>query len=209
MTQITRVKICGITRIEDALSAIEQGADAIGFVFYPVSPRNVTLEQAKTIVANIPPFVTTVGLFVNAVPSEIKKTFEYVGLDLIQFHGDETPQQCDQTGLPYIKAIRVKSDTNLVQYEADFKDAKALLLDTYTEGLVGGTGQVFDWSLIPSTLQKPIILAGGLRADNVQQAIEKVHPYAVDVSGGVEVSKGIKDAAKIAAFMRGVNYAVI
>src|SRR5450830_107349 len=127
MTQRTRVKICGITRIEDALSAVEQGADAIGLVFYKASPRYVSPEQAKTIVANIPPFVTVVGLFVNALPSTLEKTFEYVGLDLIQFHGDETPEQCGQYGLPYIKAIRVKSDTNLVQCEADFKDAKALL----------------------------------------------------------------------------------
>jgi len=209
MIQTTRVKICGITRLEDAFSAVELGADAIGLNFYAASPRKVTLEQAKAIVANMPPFITMVGLFVNAAPLELVKTFEYVGLDLIQFHGDETPEQCGQYGLPYIKAIRVKPDTNLVQYEADFKDAKALLLDTYTEGLVGGTGQVFDWSLIPNALKKPIILAGGLTPDNVQQAIEQVHPYAVDVSGGVEASKGIKDAAKIAAFMRGVNNAVI
>jgi phosphoribosylanthranilate isomerase len=209
MTQRTRVKICGITRVKDVLSAVEHGADAIGLNFYAASPRFVTLEQAKTIAANTPPFVTIVGLFVNALPSEVKKAFEYVGLDLIQFHGDETPAQCGQIGLPYIKAIRVKSDTNLVQCEVDFQDASALLVDTYTEGLVGGTGQVFDWSLLPNTLKKPIILAGGLTSDNVQQAIEQVHPYAVDVSGGVEVSKGIKDAAKIAAFMRGVNHAVI
>ncbi|HEY0267861.1 MAG TPA: phosphoribosylanthranilate isomerase [Methyloradius sp.] len=209
MIQTARVKICGITRLEDAFSAVELGADAIGLNFYAASPRKVTLEQAKAIVANMPPFITMVGLFVNAAPQELVTTFEYVGLDLIQFHGDETPEQCGQYGLPYIKAIRVKSDTNLVQYEADFKEAKALLLDTYTEGVVGGTGQVFDWSLIPNTLKKPIILAGGLTPDNVQQAIEQVHPYAVDVSGGVEASKGIKDAAKIAAFMRGVNNAVI
>jgi phosphoribosylanthranilate isomerase len=209
MSQRTRVKICGITRLEDALSAIEQGADAIGLVFYAASPRHVSIAQAKSIVENLPPFITTVGLFVNAAPTEIVKTIEAVGLNLIQFHGDETPEQCKQFTLPYIKAIRVKSDTNLVQYEANFKDAKALLLDTYTDGLVGGTGQVFDWSLIPKTLQKPIILAGGLNPDNVRQAIEQVHPYAVDVSGGVEASKGIKDAAKIAAFIRGVSNAVI
>lgn len=209
MTQRTRVKICGITRLEDARAAIKHGADAIGLVFYAASPRHVSIAQAKAIAEDLPPFITTVGLFVNVTPKNIVKTIESVGLNLLQFHGDETPEECSQYGVPYIKAIRVKSDTNLVQCEVDFKDAKALLLDTYSEGVMGGTGQVFDWALIPKTLQKPIILAGGLNPENVRQAIEQVHPYAVDVSGGVEASKGIKDAAKIAAFIRGVNDAVI
>lgn len=205
----TRVKICGITRPEDALEAILHGADAIGLVFYPQSPRYVTPLQAAEIVKKIPAFITVVGLFVNAEASEISDILSGVHLDLLQFHGDETPMQCRQFSRPYMKAIRVKSDTNLVQYAADYADAKALLLDAFAEGVPGGTGQVFDWNLIPSNLSVPVVLAGGLNADNVTQAIQKVRPYAVDVSGGVEASKGIKDAAKIAAFMRGVSNAAL
>ena len=205
----TRVKICGITRPEDALEAILHGADAIGLVFYPQSPRYVTPLQAAEIVKKIPAFITVVGLFVNAESSEISDILSAVHLDLLQFHGDETPMQCRQFSRPYMKAIRVKSDTNLVQYAADYADAKALLLDAFAEGVPGGTGQVFDWNLIPSNLSVPVVLAGGLNADNVTQAIQKVRPYAVDVSGGVEASKGIKDAAKIAAFMRGVSNAAL
>ncbi|NBO10683.1 MAG: phosphoribosylanthranilate isomerase [Methylophilaceae bacterium] len=205
----TRVKICGITRPEDALEAILHGADAIGLVFYPQSPRYVTPLQAAEIVKKIPAFITVVGLFVNAEASEISDILSAVHLDLLQFHGDETPMQCRQFSRPYMKAIRVKSDTNLVQYAADYADAKALLLDAFAEGVPGGTGQVFDWNLIPSNLSVPVVLAGGLNADNVTQAIQKVRPYAVDVSGGVEASKGIKDAAKIAAFMRGVSNAAL
>ena len=205
----TRVKICGITCPEDALEAILHGADAIGLVFYPQSPRYVTPLQAAEIVKKIPAFITVVGLFVNAEASEISDILSAVHLDLLQFHGDETPMQCRQFSRPYMKAIRVKSDTNLVQYAADYADAKALLLDAFAEGVPGGTGQVFDWNLIPSNLSVPVVLAGGLNADNVTQAIQKVRPYAVDVSGGVEASKGIKDAAKIAAFMRGVSNAAL
>jgi phosphoribosylanthranilate isomerase len=205
----TRVKICGITRPEDALEAILHGADAIGLVFYPQSPRYVTPLQAAEIVKKIPAFITVVGLFVNAEASEISDILSAVHLDLLQFHGDETPMQCRQFSRPYMKAIRVKSDTNLVQYAADYADAKALLLDAFAEGVPGGTGQVFDWNLIPSNLSVPVVLAGGLNADNVTHAIQKVRPYAVDVSGGVEASKGIKDAAKIAAFMRGVSNAAL
>lgn len=199
-----RVKICGITRVEDALTAIEQGADAIGLVFYEQSPRNVSIKQAIEIANNIPAFVSVVGLFVNAEPSFINEVISQVKLDLLQFHGDETSEQCAQYRLPFIKAVRVKSDTNLVQYARDFAAAKGLLLDTYTEGVPGGTGHVFDWNLIPKQLTKPVILAGGLNADNVAEAISRVRPYAVDISGGVEVSKGIKDSAKIAAFIRQV-----
>ena len=199
-----RVKICGITRVEDALSTVEQGADAIGLVFYDKSPRNVGINQAIEIAHHIPAFVSVVGLFVNAEPSFINEVIAKAKIDLLQFHGDESPEECASYSLPFIKAIRVKSDTNLVQYAKDYSAAKALLLDAYTEGVAGGTGHVFDWNLIPKQLAKPIILAGGLKADNVAQAIRQVMPYAVDVSGGVEASKGVKDAAKIAAFMRQV-----
>lgn len=174
-------------------------------VFYAPSPRNVTIRQAIEIVASLPPFVTAVGLFVDAKPEDIRAVLAQVRLDLLQFHGDETPGQCRRYGMPYMKAIRVKADTNLLQYAVDYADAKALLLDTYSEGMAGGTGLVFDWKLIPEKLPLPIVLAGGLNADNVAEAIRQVHPYAVDVSGGVESSKGIKDADKIAAFMRGVG----
>lgn len=196
-----RVKICGITRLEDALNVVEQGADAIGLVFYAQSPRSVTISQAIEIANNIPAFVSVVGLFVNADPRFVNEVIGQVKLDLLQFHGDETPQECAQYGLPFIKAVRVKSDTNLVQYAQEFVAAKGLLLDAYTEGVMGGTGHVFDWSLIPKQLTKPVILAGGLNADNVVQAILQVRPYAVDISGGIELSKGIKDAEKVAAFM--------
>lgn len=199
-----RVKICGITRVDDALIAVKQGADAIGLVFYAPSPRNVSIPLAMEIANKIPAFVTVVGLFVNAEASFINEVVSQVKLDLLQFHGDETPEECSQYALPFIKAIRVKSDTNLIQCAKEFSAAKALLLDAYTEGVAGGTGHVFDWNLIPKQLAKPVILAGGLSANNVAQAIGQVQPYAVDVSGGVEVSKGIKDAVKIAAFMQQV-----
>ena len=201
----TRVKICGITRVEDALAAVHAGADAIGLVFYAPSPRFVTIAQAQQIVAAIPPFVSVVALFVNALAAEIKTVLAQVRIDIVQFHGDETPSQCEQIKLPYYKAIRVKADTNLLQCAVEFKQAKALLLDTYTEAAFGGTGQVFDWGLIPKNITKPVILAGGLVPQNVSLAIQQVRPYAVDVSGGVESAKGIKDAAKIAAFMLAVS----
>jgi len=205
----TRVKICGITRVEDALEAAEQGADAIGLVFYAPSPRNVSIEVACAIVAALPPFVTVVGLFVNAPKANIDEVLAEVRLNVLQFHGDETPVDCTQFNLPFLKAIRVNADTNLLQYEKEFKHAQALLLDAYSDATYGGTGLTFDWNLIPAELSKPIILAGGLNADNVGQAIKQVKPYAVDVSGGVELSKGIKDADKIAAFMQGVSNASI
>lgn len=198
----TRVKICGITSVKDALDVVDAGADAIGLVFYAPSPRAVTLEQAKEIAAAVPAFVTVVGLFVNADQSEIEKIIAEVGIDLIQFHGDESPAFCRQFNHPYIKAVRVKPDTNLIQYADDFFDAKALLLDAYAEGVPGGTGHSFDWDLIPKNLPKPVILAGGLNAENVAQAIHDVRPYAVDVSGGVELAKGVKDAKKIQSFMQ-------
>jgi phosphoribosylanthranilate isomerase len=200
----TRVKICGITRVEDAVSAVNAGVDAIGLVFYAPSPRAVSIAQAQQIVATLPPFISVVGLFVNAPQTEIESVLSKVRLDILQYHGDETAHDCEQINLPYYKAIRVKSDTNLLQYEAEFKSAKALLLDTFSDAAVGGTGQVFDWNLIPKNMTKPVILAGGLTVENVALAIQQVRPYAVDVSGGVEATKGIKDAAKIAAFMQAV-----
>ena len=199
-----RVKICGITSVQDALTAVKHGADAIGLVFYAPSSRNVSIAQAQEIARQIPAFVSVVGLFVNAEASFVNKVISQVKINLLQFHGDETPEACSQFSLPFIKAIRVKPDTNLIQCAIDFSAAKALLLDTYTEGLMGGTGHVFDWDLIPKQMAQPVILAGGLTADNVAQAIQKVQPYAVDVSGGVEISKGVKDTDKIAAFMQQV-----
>ena len=201
----TRVKICGITNVKDAISAVNAGTDAIGLVFYAPSPRFVTIAQAQQIVAAIPPFVSVVALFVNASTAEIEAVLAQVRIDIVQFHGDETPGDCAQIKLPYYKAIRVKADTNLLQYALEFKDAKALLLDTYSEAAFGGTGHVFDWGLIPKNLTKPVILAGGLVPENVRLAIQQVQPYAVDVSGGVESTKGIKDVAKIAAFMQAVD----
>ncbi len=205
----TRVKICGITNVKDALLAVAAGCDAIGLVFYKPSPRYVLPEVAAKIAVAIPPFVSVVGLFVNAARDEIDQILKQVHLDIIQFHGDESPEDCEQVGRPYIKAVRVKSDTNLIQYASDYTRACALLLDTFVDGHPGGTGQAFDWGVIPNELPIPIILAGGLNQDNVAQAIRKVKPYAVDVSGGVEKNKGVKDADKIAAFMRGVSDAVI
>lgn len=201
----TRVKICGITNEADALTAAKYGADAIGLVFYALSPRHVSIEQASEIIENLPPFVAKVGLFVNASQQEIEAVLSKVDLDTLQFHGDETPEQCSTYKLPYLKAIRVRSDTNLIQYAQIYSTAKALLLDAYSGNAYGGTGLVFDWQLIPRNLSKPIILAGGLTPENVGSAISQVMPYAVDVSGGVERSKGIKDQAKIADFMRAVQ----
>lgn len=201
----TRVKICGITRIEDALSAVHYGADAIGLVFYAPSPRSVSVEQAAEIAAALPPFISVVGLFVNAMPTEIEAVLKRVHLDCLQFHGDECAKDCAQINMPYYKAVRVKSDTNLLQYAVEFRHANALLLDTYSDAAVGGTGQVFDWQLIPPNLDVPVILAGGLTVDNVASAVRQVKPYAVDVSGGVESSKGIKDKMKIASFIHEVD----
>ena len=203
----TRVKICGITRPEDAHAAVSAGADAIGLVFYAPSPRAVTLSQARQIVDVLPPFVTVVGLFVDATTEFVEQTLSDVRLDLLQFHGNESASECARYKTPFLKAIRVRQDTNLLQCCLDFRDAQALLFDAYSDAAVGGTGKTFDWSLIPQRLPKPIILAGGLSAENVTSAIKQVRPYAVDVSGGVEASKGIKDAARIAAFMHAVEQA--
>lgn len=201
------VKICGITRIEDGLAAAHAGAAAIGLVFYDKSPRHVELERAGEISRALPPFVSAVGLFVNPEREQVEKTLVSVHLDLLQFHGDEPESFCSSFRVPYIKAARVKPGLDLVQYAADYASAKGILLDAFVEGMAGGTGKVFDWSLIPEDLPLPVILSGGLDADNVTDAIRSVDPWAVDVSSGVESSKGIKDAARIAAFMQGVRKA--
>jgi phosphoribosylanthranilate isomerase len=202
---LTRVKICGITRAEDALAAAHSGADAIGLVFYQHSPRHVSIEQAAKLAEVLPPFVAVVGLFVNADSSFVREVLAGVPLDLIQFHGEEAPEYCAQFGKPYLKAIRVKEGVNLLQCASDFPGAKGLLLDAHVEGVPGGTGKAFDWTLIPGNLSMPVILSGGLDAENVAAAIKQVQPYAVDVSSGVEAEKGIKDAAKIARFMQEVK----
>jgi phosphoribosylanthranilate isomerase len=201
---VTRVKICGITRVEDAISAAHSGADAIGLVFYQHSPRHVSIELAAQLAAALPPFVSVVGLFVNAEADFVRAVLARAPLDLLQFHGDETPEFCGQFGKPYLKAIRVKSGVDLLQCESDYRGARGLLLDAHVDGVPGGTGTAFDWTLIPGNLSLPVILSGGLDAENVANAIKQVQPYAVDVSSGVETAKGIKDAAKIARFMQEV-----
>lgn len=196
-----RVKICGITRLQDLHAACDAGADALGFVFYEKSPRHVTIETAAALVRALPPFVQSVGLFVNAEPAFIERVLQTVPLDLLQFHGDETPADCARYGRPYIKAVRVNRDTDLLKYAADFDAARGLLLDAFVPGVPGGTGERFDWGLIPPDLLKPVILSGGLTPDNIADAVQRVRPWAVDVSSGVEASKGIKDAHKIAQFI--------
>jgi phosphoribosylanthranilate isomerase len=202
-----RSKICGITRVQDALAAVEAGADAIGLVFYAKSPRAVSVEQAAAIVQALPPFVTCVGLFVNMPRDDVQAVLQRVPLDLLQFHGDESPVDCEGYGRPYIKALRVRPGEDLAATMALYAGARGILLDTFVEGVPGGTGAAFDWSLVPPDVAKPIILAGGLEASNVAAAIRQVRPYAVDVSGGVEASKGIKDADKIRAFVHAVRNA--
>ena len=203
--QRTRVKVCGLTRVEDALAAVEAGVDAIGLVFYPPSPRNVAPERAAEIVRALPAFVTTVGLFVDADPASVRATRDAVGFDLAQYHGDETPQQCAAAGLPFIKALRVRPGLDLLHCSNTFRAARGLLLDAFQPGVPGGTGHRFDWSLIPAGLSLPLILSGGLDEDNVGEAVRRVRPYAVDVSSGVEQDKGIKCADKVRAFVRGVR----
>ncbi|MDO9467676.1 MAG: phosphoribosylanthranilate isomerase [Thiobacillus sp.] len=196
-----RIKICGITRLQDLHAACDAGADALGFVFYEKSPRHVTLASAAALLRELPPFVQSVGLFVNAEPAFIESVLQAVPLDLLQFHGDETPAACARFGRPYIKAVRVNRETDLLRCAADFDAACGLLLDAWVPGVPGGTGERFDWTLIPANLPKPVILSGGLTPDNVAEAVQRVRPWAVDVSSGVEVSKGIKDAHKIAQFI--------
>lgn len=202
-----RVKICGITRVEDALAASRLGAHAIGLVFYSGSPRAVTPERAREIIAALPPFVVPVGLFVNAAAQAVRDTLAVAPVQLLQFHGDETPEFCAAFGLPYLRAVRVRPGSDLLQYARDFHHARGLLLDAYVEGTHGGTGTAFDWSLIPRDLPLPVVLSGGLNAVNVTEAVRRVRPWAVDVSSGVESAKGIKDAQKMEAFMTGVRNA--
>lgn len=199
----TRVKICGLTRRQDAEFAIKSGADAIGLVFYQPSPRAVTIAQAAAITAQLPPFVSVVGLFVNASAATVRETLQQVPLSLLQFHGDETSAFCEQFDMPYIKAVRMQKTADLIEAEKRFPGALALLLDSYLQDVPGGTGQTFDWSMI-TAVNKPLILAGGLTTENVAAAIRQIAPYAVDVSGGVEESKGLKSNNKISAFMREV-----
>ena len=201
----TRVKICGITRPEDGAAACAAGADAIGLVFYPPSTRAVDIEQAVTIRRELPPFVTVVGLFVNAAAETVVETAARVHLDLLQYHGEETPSQCEASGLAYMKAIRVNDDTDLSEASRRFASAKALILDTHDDRLWGGSGRSFDWDLVPADIELPVVVAGGLTPANVADAILRLHPYGVDVSGGVEQSPGIKDAAKITRFIEEVD----
>jgi len=203
----TRVKICGITRVEDALAAAQAGADAIGLVFEPKSPRYVGFKQAAAIACALPPYVTVVGLFVDAAPETVHEALRHVNLDLLQFHGNESPEYCRAFPKPYVKAIHMTSDVDLHAEERRFAAAAGLLLDSYSKAAAGGTGEAFDWGRVPKDLNKPIILAGGLALENVTDAIRKLRPYAVDVSSGVEQTKGIKDTNKIAAFIAAVRNA--
>lgn len=203
----TRVKICGITRIEDGLAAVAAGADAIGLVFYAPSPRAVEIEQAAAICAQLPAFVTTVGLFVDADDAYVQQVLSTVPLQLLQFHGDESPEQCERVGRPYIKAIRMSDDADIETTMQRYPGAAGFLLDSFRPGVPGGTGETFDWSRIPEALRGQIVLAGGLQPDNVAAAVKQMRPYAVDVSGGVELSKGIKSAEKIEQFMSAVAIA--
>lgn len=200
----TRVKICGITQLADAQHAVQSGADALGFVFYAKSPRFVTPLAAASIIRQLPPFITAVGLVVDPQPNDVRELLNQVPIDVLQFHGGESAEFCRQFARPYLKAIRVQASTDLVAACHTYRDSCGLLLDAYVEGIPGGTGLTFNWSLIPAELSLPIVLAGGLTPDNVATAIEQVNPWAVDVSGGVEQSKGIKSPALIDAFMQGV-----
>ena len=203
-TLYPRIKICGLTRAEDVRAAAEAGVDALGFVFYPSSPRFVEPEKAACLARLVPPFVTIVGLFVNAVPETVRETLAMVPLHLLQFHGEEDEVYCQQFGLPYIKAIRVKPGSDLLQCVRSYPSAQAILLDAFVEEY-GGVGKAFDWALIPPALPKPLILSGGLHAGNVREAIVRTKPAAVDVSSGVEMAKGIKDAAKMREFVSAVR----
>ncbi len=203
----TRVKICGLTRAEDIAAAVALGADALGLVFYAPSPRAVTIEQAESLVRNVPAFVTVVGLFVDAEPAFVRAVLDQVPLGALQFHGRESADDCAQFKRPWIKSIAVQPHTDFTALGEHYQAASALLLDTFDAKLAGGTGQCFDWTLIPATWRERIILAGGLNPANVATAIAQVRPFAVDVSGGVEQAKGIKDHKKLAAFIQEVFHA--
>jgi phosphoribosylanthranilate isomerase len=201
------VKICGLTRLEDALAAARLGAHALGFVFYSRSPRNVTSARAAEIVRQLPPFVMSVGLFVNAGDHEVARVLNEVPLDLLQFHGEESPEYCGRFRKPFVKALRVRPGVDLLQYAHQFEGARGLLLDAFVEGTHGGTGAGFDWDLIPPGLSLPVVLSGGLNSGNIAAAIRRVRPWAVDVSSGVESAPGVKDAQKMADFFQGVRNA--
>jgi len=202
----TRIKICGITRPGDAVAAAQAGADAIGLVFYPSSPRFLNVERAREIRDALPPFVQAVALFVNPDAAQVAQVIGRVHPALLQFHGEETPEFCAQFGLPYIKACRVAKGVDLLKYLRPFSAASGWLLDAHVEEY-GGVGASFDWSLVPARLERPLVLSGGLTRGNVGEAVRRVRPWAVDVSSGVESSRGIKDAAKIAAFIAEVRNA--
>ena len=201
----TRVKICGIREVQHARVAAQAGADAIGLVFYGDSPRHVEAETAAEIARFLPPYVSAVGLFVNETASGIEAILRLVPLDLLQFQGDEPPEFCERFGRPYVRAVRMGEGVDLLEYAGRFKRAKALLLDAHVPGLPGGTGSRFDWSLVPRSLPIPLILSGGLDPGNVGDAIRRVRPWAVDVSSGVESSRGVKDPARIVEFIRSVQ----
>jgi phosphoribosylanthranilate isomerase len=205
----TAVKICGITRGDDALAAAQLGAHALGFIFYAKSPRDVAPQRAAEIIRGLPPFITAVGLFVNPQENDIERVLARVPLNMLQFHGEETPEFCARFELPYLKAARVRAGLDLLQYAQHYRAARGLLLDAFVEGAHGGTGAAFDWSLVPRELPLPVILSGGLTPNNVASAIRRVKPWAVDVSSGVEASPGIKDPRKIAAFMKEVRSAEV
>jgi phosphoribosylanthranilate isomerase len=201
----TRVKICGLTRNEDAHVAALLGVDAIGLVFYPPSPRNVEMEQAIGIIKALPPFVSVVGLFVDEDPERVREILGRVPIDLLQFHGEESSDYCEAFGRCYIKAIRMKPGTDLLQTASDYRAASGLLLDADDPRHKGGTGKSFDWSIIPPDCPLPLILAGGLNSENARLALWQVKPYGLDVSSGVEAAKGLKDADKMAAFIKEVQ----
>lgn len=205
MTPQTRVKICGITDPDDARVAAEAGADALGLVFYPPSSRAVTLAEARVVAQAVGPFTTLVGLFVNAEEADVREALRQIPLQLLQFHGDESAEQCELYGRPYIKAIRMRPELDLDAEMARYPGASGFLLDAYRKGVPGGTGETFEWDRVPKSASRPIILAGGLTPDNVARAVGQTRPYAVDVSGGVERAPGRKDAQKIQHFIRNAN----
>ncbi|MFG6158271.1 phosphoribosylanthranilate isomerase [Halomonas sp. 1390] len=201
----TRVKLCGLTREADVDAAVAAGADALGFVLWPGSKRAIDEQRLAELSARVPAFVTRVGLFVDPSPSLVERCASH--LDLLQFHGDETPEACEAAGRPWIKALRMREGLDLPAAAEAYHGARALLLDAYRPGVPGGTGETFDWSRIPASLAKPVILAGGLTPDNVDAAIAAVGPFAVDVSGGIETAPGVKDATRMAAFLSAVRRA--
>jgi phosphoribosylanthranilate isomerase len=201
----TRVKICGLTRRADVDAAVAAGVDAIGFVFHPPSPRAVSPQDARDLCAGLPPFVTAVGLFVDASPEHVRSTLNRVPLELLQFHGEEDPELCASFGRRWIKAIRMHAGVDLAEEQRRYEQAAGLLLDTFDPARPGGTGRRFDWDRIPAAIASSIVLAGGLDGENVGEAIRRVRPFGVDVSGGVEASKGVKDQDKIRDFMQRVN----